>query len=67
MAQVVQFPASSKPLCGTRSPLGVCVHVWDERAYVGDRCQCGAQRLPASARPLLIAREPGDCIEADER
>lgn len=70
MAEIVEFPRSSKQkhLCGDRSPLGVIVHVWDEAADIGDPCLCASRvPLPDSARPLLLVREPGDLIEADER
>jgi hypothetical protein len=57
------------PVCGERDdvPHHVRVHVWADGAAIGDPCQCGAQRLPRSARPFLVALEPGDYIEADEQ
>jgi hypothetical protein len=71
MGDVVQFhpPTGDPPApsCGRRPDVGYVVHVWADDAMIGDRCQCGRQRLPESARRFLVTREPGDVIEADER
>jgi hypothetical protein len=57
VADVVPFPSPDPvklpPLCGQHSTLGIRVHVWADDADVGDPCQCGARRLPESARPFL--------------